>query len=259
MLSVSSAVERLAPPSSVLLDLATVPSSNQFSRPNANSASAICNTKAPCSAFGAHEPSANSWRIAHDGSSSGSSSICGKRFRSNSSSSSGNASDSDSVGSSANSVFNTEFADSPATSLSGVSAQDSDEDAERLYSSPSAGKRKAARRCWRDGPSSSAQSPMSAAAQRSTDGDSAFSQSQTPPSSISPSNPPPPPALSDDSGLGRAVQAFVLNSREPSPESKGPTNRVATPSAENDSASSSPRSETSPRKNDLVDHLVGEF
>lgn len=201
-MSVSPAGHRVLP-STVLSDFATVAASAQL-----------------CARQAKFVPSSKTWRTVHDGPSTGSGSVCGKRSRSNSSSSS-ESDDSaycDSLGSSTNSILTNDVVDSPATSLSGLSPQDSaDEDAERLQSSPNAGKRKALRRCWRGSPSSSARSPTSAAAQSSR-------------------------------------EAHV--SKNSSPES---TNRVSTPSSENDLASASLKNELSPRKNDLVDHLVGEY
>lgn len=204
------------------------------------------------------------------GSSSGSSvgSICGKRSRSNSSSSSDYFSDSSSSSFSSNCGHN-QLVESPATSLSGQSATESDEEPERSCPSPSAGKRKALRRAWRhdactaDAP---AQSPAYAAAKRPAAAAIATTHDDLvgPAASVCSSASVSPTRDNEDvNGLGGAVQAFGLVTREHTPESvssqpsagalsKAP---VATTPATGNANNGSP---SSANKVNLVDHLVGK-
>ncbi|CAO1616973.1 unnamed protein product [Sympodiomycopsis kandeliae] len=180
--------------------------------------------------------------------------VCGKRSRSNSSSSSGASSDGES------SIFlsssGSSLVESPATSLSGQSSQDSDEEQDRSCPSPSAGKRKAVRRAWRHDACTAApvaHSPTSASAKGPTSVNGSSSSSSGHGSSLSSS--PSSNSDLDVTGLRGAVQAFGLSSREHTPDSNT-SSLVSTERSHTVEPSATADLAALPSKGNLVDHLV---
>lgn len=180
-----------------------------------------------------------------------SSGVCGKRSRSNSSSSSGASSDGGS------SIFlssnGSAFVESPATSMSGQSSQDSDEEQDRSCPSPSTGKRKAVRRAWRHDACTAApvaHSPTEISAKGPTSVNSSHGSSL----SSSPSS----SSDLDVTGLRGAVQAFGLSSRETTPDSSTKSSLASAETSHRVEATGKADLGPLPSKGNLVDHLVGE-
>lgn len=216
---------------------AVVPSYGRHDSPSPNPPST--NTESPFNRVDDSRPSLLSSRL-----NVSTTSLCGKRSRSNSSSSSTDySSDGATSGFSASPSHYSGYVDSPATSVSSQSSPE--EEKERSCPSPSAAKRKTVRCALQDTACTAPSAQhLGGASSSSTSGIS---------SSTHPSYSHNNKSDADVAGLGGAVQAFGLNSREQTPEEVDPVATSRSVGYVEPSLSAAAAA-----KGNLRDHFVGE-